>query len=329
MTPKAERQIVAVLGAGSIGSSWAALFAQRGLSVRIWDPHATNAQLRERILAHTRQAEGTSTEQLNARLHIAKTAREAVETAAFVQESGPEDLEAKAALYADIAQSLGIDAILASSTSTLMPSQLQEQCPFAERMLVGHPFNPPHIVPIVEIVPGRRTSPHVIERAFQFYEGLGQRPITLGAERPGHLANRLQAALWREALHAVESGLATIADVDAVVSQSIGPRWALMGPFLTFHLGGGGGGLSHFLDHIGPSFETLWKDLKSPDMGRFLAVGEDQMAARISSAAKPIEAWRDEFLVQIIRLSSAAEANLAREPAAVVEPVDSATETED
>jgi 3-hydroxyacyl-CoA dehydrogenase len=280
------------------------------LSVRIWDPHATSGQLRERILANAREVGGISIEQLDSQLYIAETAREAVENAAFVQESGPEDLETKAALYSDVAQSLGLDAILASSTSTLMPSLLQEQCPFADRMLVGHPFNPPHIIPIVEIVAGRRTSPHVVERAFQFYESLGQRPIRLGAERPGHLANRLQAALWREALHAVESGLATIADVDAVVSQSIGPRWALMGPFLTFHLGGGEGGLAHFLDHIGPSFEALWKDLKSPDMSRFHEVVEDQMAQRISAAVKPLESWRDEFLVEILRLSSAAEANL-------------------
>lgn len=309
MTAKPEYKIVAVLGAGSIGSSWAALFALRGLSVRIWDPRATSQQLLERILAVASQV-GAVSDDIQSRLYFAGTASEAVDGAAFVQESGPEELGAKAALYADVAQTLGSDAILASSTSTIMPSVLQEQCPFADRMLVGHPFNPPHIIPIVEIVAGHRTSPHVVERASQFYRSLGQRPITLGAERPGHLANRLQAALWREALHAVESGLATITDIDVVMSQSVGPRWALMGPFLTFHLGGGEGGLAHFLDHIGPSFEALWRDLKSPDMTRFREVGEVQMAQRVDTTVKPIESWRDEFLVQIFRLSSAAKDNL-------------------
>jgi 3-hydroxyacyl-CoA dehydrogenase len=155
-----------------------------------------------------------------------------------------------------------------------MPSQLQAGLPFASQILVGHPFNPPDLMPLVEVVPGEQTAPETVERAMAFYEGLGKRAVRLRRERPGHLANRLQAALWREAVDAVASGAATAADVDAAVTAALGPRWAVMGPFASLHVGGGEGGLAHFLDHIGPAFEALWADAKTPVM-------DDALKARL------------------------------------------------
>ncbi len=244
---------VAVLGAGVIGSSWIEAFLTQGLKVRGWDP---NPDLKRRLTPLT-QRYGEA-------LEILSSPDEAVRNAGFVQESGPEDLETKRALFAAIAPHLGAAALVASSTSTLQPSALQQDCAFADRILVGHPFNPPHILPLVEVVGGAKTSEVAIEAAMTFYRAIGKHPIRLHRERPGHLANRLQAALWREAVDAVACGQASVEDVDAAVTLALGPRWAAMGPFATFHMGGGQDGLAHFLAHLGPAFEMLWDDANRP-----------------------------------------------------------------
>lgn len=246
---------VAVLGAGVIGASWAEAFLSRGLKVRIWDPRPDLGE----ILDGLKKRHGIA-------LTIAASAQEAVEGAEFVQENGPERLETKRALFALIAAAVAPKTVVASSTSTLQPSDLQLDCPFSDRLIVGHPFNPPSIIPLVEVVGGASTSEETLSFAMSFYRHIGKHPIRLHRERLGHLANRLQAALWREAIDAVACGQASVEDVDAVVTQALGPRWALMGPFATFHLGGGQGGLAHFLDHLGPAFDALWDDAHRPDM---------------------------------------------------------------
>ena len=257
---------IAVLGAGTIGASWAALFLAYGHDVAIWDPDpAAATRLADSIPRQVATVRDLRDVKVDAGAwSIAATPEAAVVGSAFVQENGPEASDAKHALYARISSALPPDAIVASSTSSLMPSALQKDVAFASRLLVGHPFNPPHLIPLVEVVPGKLTDAAIVSQAVAFYRALGKHPIELRTERPGHLANRLQAALWREAVDAVATGAASVADVDAAVTQALGPRWALLGPHATFHLAGGAGGLEHFIDHLGPAFVAQWRDLREP-----------------------------------------------------------------
>jgi len=241
---------VSIVGAGLIGLGWARRCLQNGYEVAIWDPGVDWKSLEAKL-----PAAGWSLHE-----HLA----DAVGRAMFVQESVPENIDLKHRLYAEMAGSVREDAVVASSTSTLMPSDLQDGVAFADRLLVGHPFNPPDVLPLVEIVPGRKTSPNAVSAAVDFYDSLQQRPIVLRRERAGHLANRLQAAVWREAVDAVASGQASVKDVDVAMTSSLGPRWAIQGPFASFHMGGGVGGLEYFLDQLGPKFEHLWRDANIP-----------------------------------------------------------------
>jgi carnitine 3-dehydrogenase len=260
---------VAVIGAGTIGASWAALFVAHGLQVAVRDP-AEGADRRVRaFVAHARPA----LEQLGlvrnpeaGAMTFHGDPAEAVEGARFVQESGPENLAAKRALLARMEQGLAADAIVASSTSGFLPSDLQAGRIGPERYLVGHPFNPPHLIPLVELVGGRATDPAVLDRAGAFYESVGKRPIRIRREVPGHVANRMQVALYREAIHLVLEGVASVEDVDAAIAYGPGLRWAIMGPHVLHHLAGGEGGLRHQLEHIGPAMEGWWRDLGRPDL---------------------------------------------------------------
>ncbi|WP_050832259.1 3-hydroxyacyl-CoA dehydrogenase NAD-binding domain-containing protein, partial [Bordetella pertussis] len=185
--------------------------------------------------------------------------QEALRDADFVQENAPERPDFKADLFTRMDAALPPHTIIASSSSGLPMSALQAGCRHPERCVIGHPFNPPHLIPLVEVVAGRQTAPAAIERAMAFYRSLGKYPIRIDKEIPGHVANRLQAALWREAIHLV-------ADIDAAVTQGPGLRWALYGPHMTFHLGGGEGGLAHFLDHLRGPVQTWWDDLGQPEL---------------------------------------------------------------
>lgn len=251
-----ENKIVAVLGCGVIGRSWTKLFLTYGYTVKVWDP-APNLQSRLSIFLGS---------DLCQRLIISNSPEQAVSNAFFVQESGPESEIKKQALYQEISFELDENCIVASSTSTIQPSVLQKNIAFADRVLVGHPFNPPHLLPLVEVIGGRHTSPETLIKALNFYRSLNKTAIHLKKERLGHLANRLQAAVWREAVDAVATGQATVEDVDLAMKTSLGPRWSVMGPFETFHLGGGEGGLEHFFDHLGEAFEALWDDAKRPNV---------------------------------------------------------------
>lgn len=244
--------VVAVLGCGVIGSSWIESFTSKGHRVQAWDPSpdALNS-IRTRFKAS---------------VQIYDNPEIAVRDASFIQECGPEVIETKRDLLQRIAPCIGARSILASSTSTLQPTQLQQGSSFADRILIGHPFNPPHILPLVEVIGGVDTAQWAIDDAMRFYTELGKHPVCLRRERLGHLANRLQAALWREAVDAVASGQATVEDVDAAVTLALGPRWAVMGPFATFNLGGGAGGLAHFFQHLGLPFEALWDDARRPEL---------------------------------------------------------------
>jgi len=260
-------RLVAVVGAGTIGASWATQFLAKGLKVRVYDP---SPDTEVKTLAFIESA-WPALEQLgldaNAdarQIEFAATPAEAVKGADLVQESGPENLSAKQALYESMETALSDDTIVASSTSGFMPSRLQEDRKHPERYIVAHPFNPPHLIPLVEVVRGEKTDDTVMDWAVTFYEWLGKKPIRIEREMAGHVANRMQAALYREAIHLVLEGVATPDDVDAAVAFGPGLRWAIMGPHRSHDLGGGEGGMQHLLEHIGPNIDAWWQDLGKP-----------------------------------------------------------------
>ncbi|MEI4485656.1 3-hydroxyacyl-CoA dehydrogenase NAD-binding domain-containing protein [Frigidibacter sp. MR17.14] len=303
---------VAVIGAGSIGASWAARFLAAGLTVRVGEP-ASGAGARVTGFVARAWPDmlrlGLTSEPLEtglARLSVHAAPAAACEGAAFVQENAPERLEIKRALLAEIEPVLAPAAVIASSTSGIMPSPMQAHMRHPERLVIGHPFNPPHLIPLVEVVGGGDTSEDTIALAMAFYRRIGKRPIRLNREMPGHVANRLQAALWREAVHLVNEGVASLADVDAALVSGPGLRWALMGPHLTFHLAGGEGGMAHFLDHIGPAMEDWWADLGAP-------VLDDTVKARLVAAMAEATAGLDPAALAKRRDEALVEA-LARRP---------------
>jgi carnitine 3-dehydrogenase len=266
----AVRTRVAVVGAGTIGASWVATFLHRGCDVVVSDP-APNAEAFVRafvdgvwgtLAARGDAAPGASPD----RLVFVGDPAAAVANADFVQESGPEREAVKVELLDAVAAATPPEVVIASSSSGLLASRLQCALRHPERFVIGHPFNPPHLIPLVEVVGGSLTSPAAIERAMDFYRAMGKRPIHIRREVKGHVANRLQAALWREAVSLVADGVASVADVDAAIAHGPGLRWAFMGPHLTFALAGGEGGMPHFLDHIGGPMQEWWDDLGSPTL---------------------------------------------------------------
>src|SRR5262245_34274601 len=303
---------VAVIGAGTIGASWAAWFLARGLAVDASDPAPEGeAFLRRYVdnawpaLQRLGLAPGATPTAL--RFHHDPVA--AVDGAQFVQESGPEREELKRTVIAQLDAALGPDIVIASSSSGLLMSRLQKDCRHPERCVIGHPFNPPHLVPLVEVVGGDKTGSAAIERALAFYTAIGKQPIHIRREVPGHVANRLQAALWREALHLVAEGVASVTDVDTAISAGPGLRWALMGPHLTFHLAGGVGGIDHFLDQFAAPMSSWWQTLGNPELTLEL---RSQLAKGIADEAAgrsidELEARRDLFLVDLLALKAGRE----------------------
>lgn len=299
---------VAVIGSGTIGASWAAYFLARGLAVAASDPAPGGEAFLRRFVAAAwpvlqrlgAVAPGADAAALS--FHAEPEA--AAAGADFVQENAPEREELKRALLQRLDRAAAPETVIASSSSGLLISRLQQGSAHPERMLIGHPFNPPHLIPLVEVVGGERTAPAAVERALAFYAAIGKRPIHIRREVPGHVANRLQAALWREAVALVESGVASVADIDAAISEGPGLRWALMGPHLTFHLAGGEGGIGHFLDQFAAPMQDWWADLGRPalseELRRKLAEGVADEAAGRDIAA--LAGRRDSFLVDLLML---------------------------
>ncbi len=249
---------VAVVGAGTIGLSWARRFAAHGAPVRIFDPRPDLVEVCAALVAEVPEAE--------ALLTVARSLDEAVDGVRLVQESGPEDPGVKVQMFADLAQYAPVDALLVSSSSAITASTIAARMTDedAARVLIGHPFNPPHVMPLVEVVPGERTAPESVERAVGIYRRCGQEPVVLRAEAAGFVGNRLQNAVLREAVALVQRSVVSPADVDAVVRNSLGLRWAAVGPFEGMHMGGGARGFRGFMEHIGPSFAAI--DPADPDM---------------------------------------------------------------
>lgn len=256
----------AVLGAGVIGSSWAALFSAAGYSVAIYDP-APDAEASTRKLIKsawpTLEELGLVKGSTAGELSFHHSAVQAVEGAQFVQENVPERIDIKHALFSEIESSLGTNTVVASSASGLTLSEMQTGWKNPSRFVLGHPFNPPHLIPLVEVMGNERTADGTVELAEQFYRDVGKVTIRVQREMPGHVANRLQAAVWREAIHLVKEGVASVEDVDTAMWAGPGLRWAAMGPTMLFHLGAGDGGLATFCERYSDSFNRWWDDLGS------------------------------------------------------------------
>ncbi|HJP79608.1 MAG TPA: 3-hydroxyacyl-CoA dehydrogenase NAD-binding domain-containing protein [Pseudonocardiaceae bacterium] len=256
---------VAIIGAGTIGLSWAALFAGHGHTVRITDPRPDLADAVSEALAeftpHLAQ-QGLDVTGLADRVQLAADLAEAVRDADIVQENGPENVEFKKQLFAQLAEIAPAHALLLSSSSAIPSTAFASEA--ADRILIGHPFNPPHVIPLVEVVPGAGTSEESVRRAVEFYRSAGRVPVVERKEIPGFVGNRLQNALSREAIYLVEQGVVAPEDLDTVMTNSLGLRWATVGPFLGSHLGGGKGGYRHMAEHIGPGMKQMWASLGQP-----------------------------------------------------------------
>src|ERR1700726_3868236 len=260
---------IAIVGTGVIGASWAAEYLARGFSVVATDP-APNAEANLRkyvdeawtILSKS----GLSPNASRDRLRFAPSMAQALAKADFVQENGPERPDFKVKLFAEIDDATPAGSIIASSSSGITMDVIQSACKRPERCVIGHPFNPPHVIPLVEVVGGAKTSPETIEKAMAFYSSIGKKPIRLFKALPGHVANRLQAALYKEVLYLIQQGVLSVADADVAVSYGPGPRWGVMGPSLQWHLGGGAGGIKHFMDHLMDPLTAMIKTLGTPDV---------------------------------------------------------------
>ncbi|MGR3311955.1 3-hydroxyacyl-CoA dehydrogenase NAD-binding domain-containing protein [Roseovarius indicus] len=257
----------AVLGAGVIGASWTALFLASGRSVAVYDPvEGAEAAVRAYVERAwpTMDALGLTERGDPGRVTFHGSAAEAVRGAGFVQENVPERVAVKHATFAEIEPVLAPGAVVASSASGLTLGQMQAGWRAPGRFILGHPFNPPHLIPLVELMANERTEAGVLEAAEAFYADVGKVTIRVKREVPGHVANRLQAAVWREAIHLVQSGVASVSDVDKAMSAGPGLRWAAMGPTALFGLGAGAGGLQAFCDHFAETFNGWWQDMGEP-----------------------------------------------------------------
>ena len=306
MTTQIKR--VAVIGTGVIGASWTALFLAKGLNVVATDvAPGAEGRLKQYVddAWPALESLGLAPSASRSNLKFVADLSQAVAGAELVQENGPERINFKKTLYGQLDALLAPTAIIASSSSGLTMSEIQSGCPaHPERCVIGHPFNPPHLIPLVEIVGGAKTSEDTIQRVENFYTALGKRTIRLHKEVPGHVANRLQAALWREIVHLISEGVVDVADADTAVCWGPGLRWGVMGPTLLFHLGGGQGGIEHFFDQFTGPMTAWWKVLGNPqltpEVRKTVVAGVLKEAGTRSLDA--LASQRDEVLLGLLKL---------------------------
>ena len=294
------------LGGGPIGGGWAAHFLARGYDVTLYLHDAGEAAAFEAILETAWKsltdlglAPGASRD----RLRVVTDLRQAVEDAQFVQESAPENLPLKRALYAQLGRLVPPEVVIGSSTSGLTMTEIQAECATPQRCVIGHPFNPPYLLPLVEIVGGRLTDPAAVKWAGAFYDCAGKTPLIMKKEIPGFVATRLQEALWREALHMVANGEATAADIDIALINGPAPRMAIQGQCMAFHVACGVGGMATNLDQFGPALKLPWTRLEAPELTQEL---RDRMVDGCNEMAggrdfKDMAAKRDQQIVAVLR----------------------------
>ena len=299
---------VTVVGAGVIGASWAALFLGKGLDVVATDIAADARHKLEAFIAAAWPALerlGLAPGASPAKLRFADDLDTALAGCDFVQENAPERIDLKKDVFNRLDRKLPPHVIIASSSSGLTMSEIQSACEVhPERCVIAHPFNPPHLVPLVEIAGGARTSEETIDRATAFYRGLGKHTIRLRKEMPGHVANRLQAALYREVVHLIAEGVVSVADADAAVSHGPGLRWGIMGPNMLFHLGGGEGGIEHFFAQFARPMTAWWHTLGAPELTPAIraAIIKEIREQTQSRSVQELTACRDRILLGLLSL---------------------------
>jgi carnitine 3-dehydrogenase len=295
-----------VLGGGVIGAGWAARLVLNGIDVVVCDP---DPEIERKVRAVLANAERVWPELVQAplpapgALAFERVIETAVAGADLVQESAPENEALKRDLLARASQAARPDALFASSTSGLLPSRLQVDMVRPERLVVGHPFNPVYLLPLVEICGGQRTSEEAKTRAAAFYRSIGMHPLVLSAEVDGFIADRLLEALWREALHLINDGVATADEIDQAIAYGPGLRWSIMGTFLIYRLAGGEAGMRHFMEHFGPALKLPWTRLEAPELtprliDRIVEQSDTQAAGR---SVRELERRRDDCLVTVLR----------------------------
>ena len=263
-----EIKTIALVGGGVIGGGWATRCLANGLNVVVTDPRPESRDYVERMIDEAwpiLEAADLIAESAG-QLSFADNIEAAVAQADFVQENVPEREDLKIAIHQEISENVRADVVIASSSSGLLPSRLQSQCKHPERLLIGHPFAPVYLLPLVEVVGSEQTSSDAVSRAGAFYRSIGMRPLHVRREIEAYIADRLQESLYREALHLIDQGVATVSEIDAAVTGGPGLRWAFMGTFLAWHLGGGPGGMRHTIEQFGPALELPWSHMKAPEL---------------------------------------------------------------
>lgn len=299
-------QCMGIVGTGVIGAGWTVRCLARGLDVLAWDP-GVNAEAKLRSAVDSAwpilTKLGSFPKADKSRLHFVKTIEDVAKSADFIQESAPEHEDLKRSLHAQMDAVAPANVIIASSSSGLLPSRIQSACTHPERIVIGHPFNPVYLLPLVEVMGGENTSSDTIEHAMATYTDLGMHALRVRKEIEGYLADRLQEALWREALHLVNDGVATTEELDAAIVYGPGLRWAIMGTCLTFHMAGGDAGMRHMLEQFGPALKLPWTRLKAPELTEQLidrmVQGTDNQAA--GRTVKELERLRDNCLIAIMQ----------------------------
>ena len=296
---------VTLSGGGVIGSGWAAHFLRMGLDVVAFDPAAGAEQAMRAAVARawpTLERLGLRPGASPERLRFVRSLAEAVADADFVQESTPERIEGKVRIFAELDAASGPSTLLVSSTSGLLMTEIQRECRNPERTVVGHPFHPPYLIPLVEVVGGERTSVESVDRVAAFYAAQGKEVVRLRREVPAFIANRLQEAVWREMLHMIANGEASLEEIDRAMVHGPGLRWALAGPGLIYHLAGGEGGMAHCLDQFAPTLDAPWSRMDAPPFTD--ALREELIAgAEREAAGRPmadLERLRDEAIVAVL-----------------------------
>ena len=308
---------IAVIGAGVIGSGWVVRFLAHNKKVIVYD---TDPKLKKKVILEVKRAwpfvkKLFNKNKLNLKnFSYVTDIKNALKNADFIQECAPENYKLKTKLMEAIGKYSKSNAIISSSSSGLLPSKIYSKCINPSRTIIAHPFNPVYMLPGVEIVPGKKTSKKTLKKAKKFYESISMNPIMLKKELPGFLSDRLQEALWREALHIVNEGYASTKDLDRAIEDGPGMRWSLMGTFLTFHLAGGNDGMKHMLKQFGPALKLPWTKLKAPKLSKELSnrvISGTRKQAKGKSVAT-IAKIRDEYLLNLQKMRKKYEVKIRK-----------------
>ena len=308
---------IAVIGAGVIGSGWIVRFLAHNKKVIVYDQ---DPKLKKKVISEIKRAWPFVKKLFNKKKLKLKNFKyvtnieDALKDADFIRECAPENYKLKTKLMKIIGKYSKINAIISSSSSGLLPSKIYSKCKNPTRTIIAHPFNPVYMLPGIEIVPGRKTSAKTLKKAKKFYESISMNPIMLKKELPGFLSDRLQEALWREALHIVNEGYASTQDLDRAVEDGPGMRWSLMGTFLTFHLAGGKAGMKHMLEQFGPALKLPWTKLKAPKLSKKLSnrvISGTKKQSR-GKSVDTIAKIRDEYLLNLQKLRKKYEVKIRK-----------------